>query len=106
MRPGPHRPMEAQISVLLATAIQDDPHRLYQSLRPLIVPMPTPEPWSTLSEAATHLQVAEDTVLRWIAKKGLPAHRAGRVWRFRLTQVDAWLQSGAAAPSPDDEESR
>jgi len=60
--------------------------------------MPTPEPWFTLSETATHLQVAEDTVLRWITKKGLPAHRAGRVWRFKLSQVDAWMQSGGASP--------
>jgi len=68
--------------------------------------MPTPEPWSTLSEAATHLQVAEDTVLRWITKKSLPAHRAGRVWRFKLSQIDAWLQSGAGAPLSDDEAPR
>lgn len=68
--------------------------------------MSTPEPWSTLSETATHLQVAEDTVLRWITKKGLPAHRAGRVWRFKLSQVDTWIQAGSAAPMPDEEDAR
>lgn len=69
--------------------------------------MPNPEQWSTLSEAALHLQVAEDTVLRWITKKNLPAHRAGRVWRFKLSQIDAWIQSGGAAPggSPNDDSS-
>jgi excisionase family DNA binding protein len=48
----------------------------------------TVEPWVTLQEVASHLQVAEDTVHRWVAKKGLPAVKAGRVWRFKLSEVD------------------
>lgn len=31
--------------------------------------MPTPEPWSILADVAGHLQVSEDTVLRWIANE-------------------------------------
>lgn len=54
------------------------------------------EPWVTLQDVAKHLQVAEDTVHRWIARKGLPATKAGRVWRFKLTEVDEWLRSGAS----------
>jgi excisionase family DNA binding protein len=46
--------------------------------------MPTPEPWSILADVAAHLQVSEDTVLRWIAKRHLPANRVGRIWRFKL----------------------
>jgi excisionase family DNA binding protein len=57
------------------------------------------ESWVTLAEVATHMQVAEETIHRWIRRKGLPATRAGRNWRFKLSQVNAWLQSGAAAPS-------
>lgn len=63
--------------------------------------MPTPEPWSILTDVAAHLQVSEDTVLRWIAKRRLPAHRVGRIWRFKLTEVDAWVRSGGA-PADDD----
>ena len=54
------------------------------------------EPWVSLQDVAKHLQVAEDTVHRWIARKGLPATKAGRVWRFKLTEVDEWLRSGAS----------
>jgi excisionase family DNA binding protein len=61
------------------------------------------EAWVTLSEVASHLKVAEETVHRWIRSKGMPAHRLGRNWRFKLSQVDSWLQSGAAGPSPDDD---
>lgn len=67
---------------------------------------PMTETWATLAEVAAHLQVAEETVHRWIRRKGMPATRAGRNWRFKISQVDAWLEAGGAAPKPgDDEES-
>lgn len=55
------------------------------------------EPWVTLKEVSQHLQVSDETIHRWITSKGLPAHRAGRVWRFKLSEVDAWIRSGSAA---------
>ncbi len=61
--------------------------------------MTTPEPWSILADVAGHLQVSEDTVLRWITKRKLPAHRVGRIWRFKISEVDAWVRSGEAADS-------
>lgn len=54
------------------------------------------EPWVTLQDVAKHLQVAEDTIHRWL-KRGMPATKAGRVWRFKLSEVDAWLRGGGAA---------
>lgn len=63
--------------------------------------MTSPEPWSILQDVASHLQVSEDTVLRWIAKRKLPAHRVGRVWRFRLSEVDAWVCTGGDAKRND-----
>jgi excisionase family DNA binding protein len=64
--------------------------------------MPTPEPWSILADVAAHLQVSEDTVLRWIAKRKLPAHRVGRIWRFKLTEVDLWVRAGGERTSEQD----
>jgi len=64
-------------------------------------PPVTVEPWVTLQDVAKHLQVAEDTVHRWIAKKGMPATKAGRVWRFKLTEIDEWLRSGGASDSQE-----
>lgn len=61
--------------------------------------MPEPEPWSTISDVAKHLQLAEDTILRWISRKGMPATRAGRVWRFKISEVDAWMKAGSSAPT-------
>jgi excisionase family DNA binding protein len=59
------------------------------------------EPWVKAAQAAKHLGVAKDSIYRWIDTKGLPAHRIGRLWKFKLSELDAWVVSGKAA-DPDD----
>jgi excisionase family DNA binding protein len=46
-----------------------------------------------------HLGVSKDTVYTWIADKGLPAYRVGRLWKFQASEVDAWVRAGGAAAS-------
>lgn len=55
------------------------------------------EPWVAVDNVANHLGVAKDTVYRWIDTKGLPAHRVGRLWKFRLSEVDRWIEAGGAS---------
>ena len=50
----------------------------------------TEERWVDVDKVAAHLSVSRDTVYRWI-EKGLPARRAGRLLRFRLSEIDAWI---------------
>ncbi len=57
----------------------------------------TTEPWSSVEDVAAHLGVAKDSVYRWIEKKGLPAHKMGRLWKFQLSEVDEWVRAGGAA---------
>ncbi len=64
------------------------------------------EPWVTLQQVAEYLQVSDDTIHRWMAAKHLPAHRVGRYWRFRLSEVDAWVTSGDAAPKDADDQAQ
>ena len=40
--------------------------------------------------------VAKDTVYRWRERKGLPAHKIGRLWKFQLSEVDEWVRAGGA----------
>lgn len=56
------------------------------------------EPWVPVDRVATHLGVAKDSVYRWIEAKGLPAHRVGRLWKFKLSEVDVWVHAGGAGP--------
>lgn len=55
------------------------------------------EPWVSVDQVAAHLGVAKDTVYRWIEAKSLPAQRVGRLWKFKLSDVDRWVMDGMAA---------
>ena len=44
-----------------------------------------------------HLGVSRDTVLVWIAKRGIPASKVGRLWKFKVSEVDAWVKAGNVA---------
>ena len=57
----------------------------------------TNEPWVSVDDLAKHLGVAKDSVYRWIDHKGLPAHKIGRLWKFKLSEVDDWVRDGGAS---------
>lgn len=54
----------------------------------------TKEKWSSLENIAEHLGVSKDTIYRWIAKKQMPATKIGRQWKFKLSEVEAWIKNG------------
>jgi excisionase family DNA binding protein len=53
--------------------------------------------WLSITEICKYLGVSNDTVYKWIDRHGMPAHRMGRLWKFKKRQVDAWVESGGAA---------
>lgn len=55
------------------------------------------EAWSNLEEVATYLGVNKDTIRNWIRKTDIPAHKVGRQWKFKLSEIDAWVKSGKSA---------
>ena len=55
------------------------------------------ENWLSIKEIAAHLGVSRDTVLNWIAKKNLPAHKVGKLWKFQITEVDNWIRGGGSS---------
>ena len=60
------------------------------------------EPWASVEDVAKHLGIARDTVYRWIESKALPAHKIGRLWKFKLSEVDEWVRSGGASEAEAD----
>lgn len=54
------------------------------------------EKWSTLKEVQEYLGVRRETILQWIAKRNMPAYKVGRLWKFKLSEVDKWVRSGGA----------
>lgn len=53
--------------------------------------------WLSVDEICKHLGVSNDTVYKWIEKHGMPAHRVGRLWKFKKADVDGWVKSGSAS---------
>ncbi len=55
------------------------------------------ERWYGLDEIANHLGVHKDTIRAWIKKGTIPHYKVGRQYKFKLTEVDAWVESGLSA---------
>ena len=55
------------------------------------------ENWISITEAATHLGVKVDTIRVWIKKTDIPAHKIGKLWKFKISELDAWVKSGKSA---------
>lgn len=58
------------------------------------------ETFLTTEEVLAYLQVNLRTVYRLIKAGKIPAVRVGRQWRFRKTDIDAWLNSQQTRPIP------
>jgi len=48
-----------------------------------------------------HIEVSTDTVHRWIRARKIPVQRVGRQWRFKVSDVDAWVVAGKAGTGRD-----
>ena len=62
--------------------------------------------WLSVDEICKYLGISKDTVYKWIDKRGMPAHRMGRLWKFKKDQVDAWVEAGGAIPAQDKPEDK
>lgn len=54
------------------------------------------EPWFSVDEIAKHLGVSKESIYRWLDKTTIPAHRIGKLWKFKPSEVDTWVKSGGA----------
>ena len=52
--------------------------------------------WLSVEEVAQYLGISKETVYRWLEKKKIPAHRVGKLWKFKTKEVDQWIIAGEA----------
>ncbi|MCI5533223.1 MAG: helix-turn-helix domain-containing protein [Firmicutes bacterium] len=50
----------------------------------------------SMPEIMKYLGISRDTALRWITTKQMPAHKIGKNWKFKLSEIDEWVNSGMA----------
>ncbi len=62
--------------------------------------------WLSVDEIAEHLGVSKDTVYTWVNERGMPGHKVGRLWKFKVDEVDGWVRAGGASRAPGSEEIR
>lgn len=58
--------------------------------------------WMSVEEIASYLGVSKDTIYGWIAKREMPAHKVGRLWKFKSDEVDTWVRAGKASDEGDE----
>ncbi len=52
----------------------------------------------SIDEAAEYLGIKTVTLRNWIKReKSLPAHKIGKLWKFKRSELDDWVQSGKSA---------
>lgn len=53
--------------------------------------------WVSMKEITEYLGVSRDTVLDRIDRRSMSAAKIGLLWKFNISEVDAWMKSGVAA---------
>ena len=43
---------------------------------------------------AEHLSLSQDTVRTWIKEGKLPVYKAGKRYKFKISEVDEWVREG------------
>ena len=55
------------------------------------------ERWYSIEEISNHLGVSKDTIRSYIKKGTIPFYKVGRQYKFKLSEVDVWVESGQSA---------
>ena len=55
------------------------------------------ERWLSLEEISKHVGCSKDTIRAWRKKDTIPYHKVGRMYKFKISEVDAWIESGQSA---------
>lgn len=53
--------------------------------------------WIGIEQAAQYIDVNKDTIRNWIKKGSIPAHKVGKLWKFKKSELDEWIKSGKSA---------
>ena len=49
--------------------------------------------WLSVDEISVYLGVTRETLYEWLSEKKIPAHKVGRLWKFKKEDVDVWVKA-------------
>lgn len=52
------------------------------------------EKWVNLEDVAEYLSVSKDTVRAWIRGNKIPFYKAGKRYKFKISEVDDYVRNG------------
>lgn len=50
-----------------------------------------------IDNAAQYLDVKPITLRNWIKIKKIPAYKIGKLWKFKIDELEAWVASGKSS---------
>lgn len=61
------------------------------------MPITLPENFISIEDAAKYLNIKPVTLRKWVKGGKVPAHQIGKQWKFKISELDAWINSGESA---------
>lgn len=55
------------------------------------------ENYISIEDAALFLNIKPVTLRKWIKDKNVPAHKIGKQWKFKRSELEEWVKSGKSA---------
>lgn len=52
------------------------------------------EKWVNLEDVAEYLSVSKDTIRAWIRENKIPYYKAGKRYKFKISEVDDYVRNG------------
>ena len=52
------------------------------------------EKWVNLEDVAIHLSLSQYTDRTWIKEGKLPFYKAGKRYKFKISEIDEWVREG------------
>ena len=52
------------------------------------------ERWVNLEEVANYLSVSKDTIRAWIKQGKIPFYLAGKMYKFKISEIDDYVRNG------------
>jgi len=62
------------------------------------------EKYLTIEELADYLKLAVQTIRRWVQNDKIPYHKIRKVIRFRVSEIEQWIENGGGYTFATEEE--